>query len=66
MRVIQPGYIEESSIFCNYCGATLGYYPADVRHKNLGGNAWTYIICSICGKAVVIAKEEDSWKDLLD
>lgn len=58
MRVIKEKWIKEEIAFCNYCGAEIGYYPHDKKVKALGTNLVTYLICPVCGKAIILEKED--------
>ena len=66
MRVIKVGHIKEKEAFCNHCGAEIGYFPADENTKRRDKMLYTYIKCPVCGRAVILSKEEDKWTDLLD
>ena len=58
MRVIKTKHIEESEIECRFCGATIGFYPADVINKNISNFILKYFKCPVCGENIVLKREE--------
>ena len=59
MRVIKIGHIEEREAFCYYCGAEIGYFPADERHKRVSNYYVTLLNCPVCGNPIVLEKTEN-------
>lgn len=56
MRVIKDGYIKETQVFCQNCGATIGYYPHDVKSTIVDGYVQEQITCPICSKYITTKK----------
>ena len=66
MQVYDIGKIGEKITNCDSCYAKIGYFPADINTKRKNGMLYTYFKCPVCGKVIILNKEEDKWVDLLD
>ena len=66
MQVYEIGKIGEQIVDCPDCYAKIGYFPADKKTKRMNGMYYTFIKCPVCGKVIILNKEEDKWTDLLD
>ena len=63
MRVIEDRYIKEMQAFCSHCGATIGYYPADIINKYISNFIFKYLRCPVCGENIVLSRTgEDEYK----
>ena len=53
MRVIEERYIHERQAFCIHCGATIGYYPVDIKTKYVSDRIYEFIKCPCCGTHII-------------
>lgn len=58
MRIVKNSiHIKEEYAVCRHCGATIGYYPADLQSKHISEFVFKYFKCPVCGEPVVLKKE---------